>query len=98
MKYCVWLVLSLAIVLNGLGAESAPVMPGVRKMAERLQGIIRAENPMDNPFRNVERAAIFEDYVRNEKNPQSAWETLPMLAGEQLKAGKPTAALASYRK
>ena len=90
----------LAAVLNGLCADSGSgrVLPGVRKMAERLQRIVQAEDPMSNSFRNRERAAILEEAVRQEKNPGIIWNNLQPLADERLKAGYPLAALESRRK
>jgi hypothetical protein len=98
MKYCSWLLVFLAVVLKGDCAEGVPAMPGVRKMADRLNRIILAEHPMSNPFRSGERAGIFEDYIKNEKDPAFIWETLPTLAAEQLRAGRPAAAIASFRR
>ena len=90
----------LAAVLNGHCADSGAgrVLPGVRKMAERLQRIVQAEDPMSNSFRNRERAAILEEAVNKEKEPGLVWEKLPRLAEEQLNAGKPLAALESLRR
>jgi hypothetical protein len=97
MKRFGWMAVCLTAALSGTGADSAPerVMPGVRKMAERLQRIIQAEDPMSNSFRNRERAAILEENVRNEKEPGLVWEQLPRLAEEQLNAGNPLGALES---
>ena len=65
----------LAAALNGFCADSGlgRVLPGVRRMAERLQRIVQAEDPMSNSFRNRERAAILEEAVRQVKNPGIIW-------------------------
>jgi FG-GAP-like repeat len=90
----------LAAALNGYSADSGAgrASPGVRKMAERLQRIVQAEDPMSNPFRNRERAAILEESVSKEREPNRIWEKLPDLAEEQLKAGYPLAALETLRR
>jgi hypothetical protein len=89
---CIW----VGAALSGDCAD--PALPGVRKMAERLQRIVQAEDPMSNSFRNRERAAILEETVNKEKEPGLVWEKLPRLAEEQLNAGKPLAALESLRR
>jgi hypothetical protein len=91
--------LCLVATLPCVIAESVShrVSPGVRKMAERLQRIVQAEDPMNNAFRNRERAAILEEAVRNEKEPGLVWEKLPRLAEEQMDAGNLAAALESLR-
>ena len=90
----------LASALNSFCADSGTgrVLPGVRKMAERLQQIVQAEDPMSNSFRNRERAVILAEAVSKEKKPGLVWEKLPPLAEEQLKAGYPLAALESLRR
>jgi len=100
MKYCLLIGIGLAVALNCAAADqgSEKVSPGVGKMAERLQQIIRAEDPMSNPFRNRERAAILEELIRQEKELGFVWEKLPRLADEQLRAGYPLSALESYRR
>jgi hypothetical protein len=67
-------------------------------MAERLQRIIQAEDPMSNVFRNRERAALLEEAIRNEKETGMVWEKLPRLAEEQLNAGNPLGALESLNR
>jgi hypothetical protein len=100
MKHGLWVGVAVALALQGHTAEpgSDRVRPGTRKMADRLQRIIRTEDPMSNLFRNRERAAILEAAIEQEKNPGLVWEKLPKLADEQLRAGRPLAALDSYRK
>jgi len=90
----------LVIALSGFAAEdSAPkVHAGTRKMAERLRSIVDSENPMNNSFRNRERAAILEEAINKEKEPGLVWEKLPRLAEEQLNAGFPQAALKSLNR
>jgi hypothetical protein len=96
----VWMAVWLAFALEGVAGESGAVrvMPGVRKMEERLRAIIAAEDPMNNTFRNRERAAILEEGIRNEREPGLVWEKLPRLAEEQLNAGDPMGALESLRR
>ncbi len=100
MKPGLLVCVGVVVALNCAGADKNldRVPPGVRKMAERLQQIIRAEDPMNNPFRNRERAAILEEAVRKEKEPGLIWEKLPRLAEEQLNAGNPVGALESLRR
>ncbi len=92
------LVVLIAVPASGFSAEngSATVHPGVRSMAERLQRIVQAEDPLDNTFRNRERAEIKLAYLRDQKEPEKIWEALRSVADEQLKAGDPRGALASY--
>ena len=90
-------------LLAGLTAPGADtpahrVMPGVQKMAERLQRIITAEDPMANEFRSRERAAVLEERARQEKDLGTLWKNLPTLAEEQLNAGRPLDALESLRR
>lgn len=89
----------LIVTLPCVSAErtSHRVSPGVRKMAERLQQIVQAEDPMNNAFRNRERVTILEEAVRNEKEPGLVWEKLPRLAEEQMDAGNLAGALESLR-
>lgn len=67
-------------------------------MAERLQEIIRKEDVMKNAFRNRERAVILTAAMSSQTNAVKVWEMLPQLADEQLRAGDPRSALASYEK
>ena len=91
------LVLMAAWIACPAGSVCAVELPGVRKMAGRLQEIIRTEDPMINTFRNKERAAIMGKALSAETNPARVWEMLPRMAEEQLRAGRPKDALESYR-
>ena len=96
-----WLVgFFLAAALSGKCADTNAVVvkPGVRKMAERLQHKIAGEDPMDNTFRNRERAVIMEEKLRKETDPGAIWKSLPGLAQEQLNAGRPKDALATLHR
>ena len=75
---------------------SAPVKPGVRKMEQRLREIVRTEDVMKNPFRNRERAELLKARIASETDAFRIWQLLPQLADEQLKAGDPRGALATY--
>ena len=77
---------------------SVSTKPGVRKMAVRLQEIIRSEDVMKNSFRNRERVELFQRNLARETNDIVVWETLPRLAEEQLRAGDPRGALTTYGK
>lgn len=92
------LVLMAAWIALPAGSVCAAELPGVRKMAERLQRIIEAEDPMLGTFRNKERAAIMEKALSAETNLARIWEMLPRVAEEQLRAGRPNDALESYRR
>lgn len=67
-------------------------------MADRIQEIIRTEDIMKNAFRNRERAVILAAAMSSQTNAVKVWEMLPQLADEQLRAGNPRSALASYEK
>ena len=80
-----------------MAAEAQVVSkPGVRKMAARLQEIIRNEDVMKNAFRNRERADLIQKNLERETNTIVVWQSLPNLADEQVRAGDPNGALATY--
>ena len=92
---CLWGCVGACSLRGAENTSDVPAKPGVRKMAERLQGIINAGDPMNNPFRNHERAALMAATIAKEMDLSRVWETLPRLADEQLRAGNPRAALES---
>lgn len=65
-------------------------------MEQRLREIVRTEDVMKNPFRNRERAELLKARIASETDASRIWQMLPQLADEQLKAGDPRGALATY--
>src|SRR6266850_4502504 len=75
------------------GLPAAGKGEGVRRMAERLEGITRGLDPKKNIFLNTERVAMLKAGI--EENPGSRAEILPKLAEELLKAGRTEEAIAA---
>lgn len=65
-------------------------------MEQRLREIVRTEDVMKNPFRNRERAELLKARIASETDAFRIWQLLPQLADEQLRAGDPRGALATY--
>src|SRR5882672_9436867 len=74
------------------GMQAVRKGEGVRRMAERLEGITRSLDPKKNIFVNTERVAMLKTGLA--ENPGSRLEILPRLAEELLKAGNSEEAIA----
>ena len=62
--------------------------PGTVKMAARLRDIVRAGDPMKNPFRNPERAELIRAHLAKTTDFEDTLRTRMMLAWELLVSGE----------
>ncbi len=77
---------------SGVG-ESRATAPlskgeGVRRMAARLEELVRTLNPIDNQFLNAKRAAFLRKMIERSTNPAQKVVLTTNLADELLKSGK----------
>jgi VCBS repeat protein/ASPIC/UnbV protein len=86
-----------------LGA--APAAPGgvafrqpesTRRMAALLAKISREADPLRNPFRNAEQAALLRAMLEKATDPQQAFQVRMRLAWQLLDSGEPEGALKQY--
>jgi hypothetical protein len=78
--------------------EPPRVAPGTAKMAERLEQITRANHPMNNPFRNEERAAFLRGQVGLVTNQVKEYYLREALGRELLNAGEPQESLVEFNR
>jgi len=78
------------------GGAVKPAVPSdsTRRMAELLQKINREGHPMQNVFRNQERAALLREQLGATSDPQALVKLKYQLANELLQAGSAEEALA----
>ena len=88
------------IALGCFAAEPTPsrVGPGTAKMAARLEQITRSNHPMNNPFRNEERAAFLRRQVGQVTNPVKEFYLREALGRELLNAGEPGESLVEFNR
>src|SRR5437764_566947 len=81
-----------ALALACVAAEDPDFTAGAKKMAARIDAILRAQNPMRNTFRNVERAEILrEAAAKAEKEAPNSFAHVSaesQLAVELLRSGE----------
>jgi hypothetical protein len=75
------------------GDEGGPRGAGTRRMAERLQALLRDVPPEQNIFRNVERVESLRGRLAESRDPQTFLDLQPKLAEELINAGRPEEAL-----
>ena len=88
--------LAAAILLGLSCAEKARPLKkgeGTRRMAARLDELIRNLNPINNQFLNTERAAFLRQAVQKAPIPEQRIMLTTNLADEMLKMGKPEEAI-----
>ncbi|MEE9291477.1 MAG: CRTAC1 family protein, partial [Acidobacteriota bacterium] len=88
--------LAAAILLGLSCAEKARPLKkgeGTRRMAARLDELIRNLNPINNQFLNAERAAFLRQAVQKAPIPEQRIMLTTNLADEMLKMGKPEEAI-----
>jgi hypothetical protein len=69
---------------------------GTRRMAERLQRIIREGDPMRNGFRNAERVALLRASLAQAATPDAQAKLRVQISDELLQAGRPDEALSEF--
>jgi hypothetical protein len=75
----------------------APLQPeSTRRMAALLAKITREADPLRNPFRNAEQAALLRDLVAKATDPQQLLQLRMRLAWQLLDSGEPEGALKQY--
>jgi hypothetical protein len=67
-----------------------------RKMAALLAKITREADPLRNPFRNAEQAALLRDILAKTTDPQQVLQIRMRLAWQLLDSGEPEGALKQY--
>ena len=88
---------ALVLLVSAAASNAAPPSlpsPGTKKMAARLQDIIRAGDPMKNPFRNPERAGLIRARLASVTAFEDKLRTRMMLAFELLLSGENEPAVA----
>jgi len=99
LRYFVWLLGFCAAVSLAPAQTSSPFQyPGTRRMAERLQKIIREADPEKDQFLNTARAGRLAGELEKAREPQAILKLQGLLAGELLKAGNSADALKAYEK
>ena len=84
------------------GHEGTPAAGGfrqpesTRRMAELLAKITRDADPMLNPFRNAEQAALLRGMLEKATDPQQVLQIRMRLAWQLLDSGEPEGALKQY--
>lgn len=86
--------------LAGAASESNPTYqsPGTRRMAERLEGIVRGTNPMDNRFLSLERAEMARERLARATSLVDRADFQQLLAVELLNGGASEAAAVEFEK
>src|SRR5947207_737223 len=84
-------ILVFAAVVRGWCAD-ADFTAGTKKMAGRIDAILKAQDPMRNSFRSAERAAILREAAaksqKEEPNSPRTASLVSQLAIEELRAGE----------
>src|SRR5687768_3239414 len=92
----------LVATLPVYAADSADFRAGSKKIAARIDAILRAQNPMTNPFRNTERAGILRKAAEKaEKESPNSFDHVSaesQLAIELLRSGEMEESLKSLDK
>src|SRR5258706_13246588 len=82
----------VAVTVTQVFAEDPDFTLGSKKMAARIDAILSAQNPMQNPFRSVERAEMLKGIAaRTAKEAPNSVEHVSsesQLALELLRAGE----------
>ena len=99
LRYLVWLLgFGAAVSLASAQTSSPYQYPGTRRMAERLEKIIREAEPEKDQFLNTARAGRLAGELEKAREPQAILRLQGLLAGELLKAGNSADALKAYEK
>jgi VCBS repeat protein/ASPIC/UnbV protein len=78
------------------GDKGFPQPESTRKMAALLAKITREADPLKNPFRNAEQAALLRDILSKATDPQQVLQVRMRLAWQLLDSGEPEGALKQY--
>jgi len=75
-----------------------PVGPGVKRMAARLDELIRNQDPMQNPYLSALTAEHLRQAASRATNPRERMRLMSQVASELLKAGDTEQAIAIARR
>src|SRR6185503_15814416 len=70
--------------------------PGTQRMAQRLEQITRASNPMNNPYRSAERAEMLRSALPLQSDPIKQMQMRGQFATELLQAGRNREAIEQF--
>ena len=91
------LTLPSRVFAQGAPAAKAFQQPeSTRRMAALLAKITREADPLRNPFRNAEQAALLRDLLAKATDPRELLQIRIRLAWQLLNSGEPEGALKQY--
>ena len=91
-----WAQAAEAPALEADGAAHFQQPESTRKMAALLAKITREADPLLNPFRNAEQAALLREMLAKATDPQQVLQIRTRLAWQLLDSGEPEGALKQY--